>query len=94
MTLRVCWDCLLGSDASTLHAESKGSCYFLQHALQKPAVKAQTNTDLSVDAHTSGFPLTTTADFHIGRTKQGHAFKVLRGQQQNLRKEANSCTDV
>ncbi|MEQ2269277.1 hypothetical protein XENORESO_002586 [Xenotaenia resolanae] len=42
---------------STLHAESKGSFFhFLQHTLKKPAVKAQTNTDLTINVCNSTFP--------------------------------------
>lgn len=50
------WDCLLGSDASTHHAESKESCYLLQHASKKTAVKAKASTNFIIDAHTRGFP--------------------------------------
>lgn len=68
--------------------------HFLQHTLKKPAVKAQTNTDLTIDVYNSTFPLSPTADFHTARTKQLHAFKVLIGQQQNPEWEENSFTDV
>lgn len=40
---------------SMLNAEG-AAIFFLQHALQKPAVKAKTSTNLTIDAHTSGFP--------------------------------------
>lgn len=66
--LSLYWDCLPGSVASTLHAESKP--FSIQHASQKPAVKAKTSTDLTIDAHTSRLPSSTTADFRYWKTKR------------------------
>lgn len=40
------------------------------------------------------FHTSTTADLGIGRPKERHAFKVLRGRQTNSREEANRGTDV
>lgn len=80
--MAVCWDCLQGSGAPTLHAESKGSCWLLQRVWKKkPAVPGRI----------PWFPLAHYCRFVIRRPEERHAFKVQRGRHTHThsRGEAN-----
>lgn len=73
------WDCLQGSGASTLHAESKGSCYLLKRIWKK---------NLQYQCGSCGFPRPL-LQIYYRKTKERHAIKVQRGRQTQSRGEAN-----
>lgn len=75
------WDCLQGSGAPTLHAESEGSCYLLQRVWKK---------NLQYQCGPCGFPRPLLQIYYRKTKRERHAFKVLRSRQTHSRGEADA----